>query len=106
MPDAQDEIVELEQRIEALAERVAQCRKVSLLARAMIGVGGGLLILALLGASGRSPAVLVLGFGAFLGGVALLGTNRGTLGEIRDTVRRLEGRRAELIGAMRLRLVP
>ena len=106
MPDAPDEIAELEREIEALAERVEQCRKVSLLARALIGVGGALLVLVLLGAGGRSPAVLVLGFAGALGGVALLGTNRGTLGEIRDAIRRREGRRAELIGAMRLRLVP
>jgi hypothetical protein len=49
---------------------------------------------------------LVIAFAAFLGGVALHGTNRSTLDEIRGTIRKLESCRAELIGAMELRLVP
>ena len=56
--DPHDEIAALEQEIEVLAERVEQCRKVSLAATAVIGVGGVLLILTLIGILGRSPGAL------------------------------------------------
>lgn len=106
MFDHCDEIAALEQELEALADRVEQCRKVALIAKAMIVAGGALLVLLLTGALGRSPSALVIAFAAFLGGVALHGTNRSTLDEIRGTIRKLESCRAELIGAMELRLVP
>jgi hypothetical protein len=104
--DPHDEIAVLEQEIEVLAERVEQCRKVSLAATAVIGVGGVLLILTLIGILGRSPGALVAGIAALLGGVALYGSNRSTLDEVRRAIRKLESRRVALIGAIEFRLVP
>jgi hypothetical protein len=104
--DPHDEIAALEQEIEVLVERVEQCRKVSLAATAVIGVGGVLLILTLIGILGRSPGALVAGIAALLGGVALYGSNRSTLDEVRRAIRKLESRRAALIGAIEFRLVP
>ena len=89
-----------------LADRAERCRKVSLIAKASIGVGALLLVLLSIGALGRSPVALVTGVAALLGGVALHGTNRSTLDEIGATIRSRESRRAELIDAIELRPVP
>ena len=105
MTDWHDEIAAQEQELEALADRYEQSRKVALAAKGMIGVGGLLLALTLVGALGRSPLSLVLGVGALLGGIALYGSNRSTLDEIRATIRDRERRRADLIGQRDLRLV-
>ena len=104
--DQRDEIAALEQEIEALAESAERCRKLSLAAKGIIVAGGTLLVLTLVGSLGRSPVALVLGLAALLGGIALQGSNRGTLDEIRATIRERESRRAELIGRIELRLMP
>ena len=105
MPDARDEIAAIEEEIEALARRAEQCRKIGLAARAATALGVALLILLLVGALGHAPLALVLGIGALLGGLALQGSNRSTLEEVREAIRALEARRAALIGGMSLRLV-
>ncbi len=105
MPDARDEIAAIEEEIEALAERAEQCRKIALAARAATALGVALLVLLLLGALGHAPLALVVGVGALLGGLALQGSNRSTLDEVREAIRTLEARRAALIGGMSLRLV-
>jgi hypothetical protein len=53
MFDHCDEIAALEQEHEALADHVEQCRRVALIAKAMIVAGGALLVLLLTGALGR-----------------------------------------------------
>ena len=106
MLDPHEEIAALEREIEALSKRAGQCGKVSLLAKATVGAGVLLLVLTVIGALGRSPVALVAGIGALLGGIALHGSNRSTLDEIRAAIRERERRRANLIGHIDLRLVP
>jgi hypothetical protein len=106
MPDPHDAIVVLEQEIEALHEQAEGCRKLAFAARWIIVAGAATLLLLVLGAFGRSPGALVLGLGALVGGIALYGSNQGTLKRLRATIREREGQRAALIEASELRTVP
>lgn len=104
--DARAEIAALEEEIAALQERVEQCRKIALAAKAAIAGGGLALLLLAFGAFGYAPGVLLGGLAAFLGGLALLGTNAGTRRETLLVLRDREERRDDLIGWIDLRLVP
>ena len=52
-----------------------------------------------------SASALVIGIAAVLGSVALVGSNRGTLGEIITGIRLAEARRAEVIDGLQLETI-
>jgi hypothetical protein len=107
MDDAErrDEIVELEARIEQLARVIESCSKFILLSRIAIAAGGVLLLATLFGAPWFDPMVLIAGIAAMLGGIVLLGSNRTTSEQAKAALQAAELRRAELIGAIDLRVV-
>ncbi len=99
----QAEIERLEERIEALAARIENCRKIMLAARISIAVGGVLVVALLTGLLWAEPLVLVTAIVALLGGIVLLGSNSRTAAEAREQMEEAEITRDEWIGALHLR---
>jgi uncharacterized protein YacL len=99
----QAEIERLEERIEALAAKIENCRKVMLAARIIVAFGGILIAALLTGVLQPDPLALVTAIVAILGGIVLLGSNRSTAAEAREEMEEAEIKRDEWIGALRLR---
>jgi hypothetical protein len=103
--DPADEITRLEELIESLSARINHCRKIALLARALL-VGSGLLAAAaLIGLIRFDGLLLAVTIAAALGGVVLLGSNRTSAADAEARRAEAETRRAELISAIPLRVV-
>jgi hypothetical protein len=102
---APHDIARLEAQIEALAESIERCRKISFAAK--IAIAGGALWFALmvLWIVPFSATPFVAALAATLGGIVLLGSNATTWDETETALRQAEAMRAELIGTMNLRLV-
>ena len=94
MLDQHQLIADLEAEIDGLRDSAERCRKIDIVAKAVMGIGVGLLVIGFLWFSASAP---VIGIAAVLGSVALVGSNRGTLGEIISGIRLAEARRAKII---------
>jgi hypothetical protein len=103
--NAGEAIADIEQRIEALAERIERCRKVMLFARIAIAVGAALLVATFVGLFRFHPTALVVAITAILGGIVLYGSNGSTSAQAAAELKTAEAERAELIGRMQLRVV-
>ena len=104
MPDAHEQIADLEAEIEALAQSAERCR--TIIRAGKVVVAGGLSILiAGTGLLALSPAALLLGLAAVFGGIVVAGSNKGTLDEIAEAIRTHEARRAELIDGIGLQVI-
>ena len=95
-------IDDLEAEIDQLREAAARCRKIDIAAKATLGVGLGLLLIAFVRVSALA---LTVGIATSLVSVVLIGSNRTTLGEITASIRMAEQRRAEMIDALELQSV-
>src|SRR5215213_4192307 len=102
MLDQHQLVADLEAEIEGLRDSAERCRKIDMAAKAVMGVGVALLLISFLW---FSASALVIGIAAVLGSVALVGSNRGTLGEITAAIRLAEARRAEVIDSLELETV-
>jgi hypothetical protein len=102
MLDQHHLIADLEAEIDGLRDSAERCRKIDMAAKAAMGVGVALLLVSFLW---FSALALVIGIAAVLGSVALVGSNRGTLGQIITGIRLAEARRAEVIDALGLETV-
>ena len=102
MLDQHQLIADLEAEIDGLRDSAERCRKIDMAAKAAMGVGVALLLISFFWFS--APA-LVIGIAAVLGSVALVGSNRGTLGEIITGIKLAEARRAEVIDSLGLETV-
>src|SRR4051812_24920918 len=102
MLDQHQLIANLEAELDALRDSAERCRKIDMAAKAALGVGVALLLVSFFW---FSASALVIGIAAVLGSVALVGSNRGTLGEIITGIRLAEARRAELIDSLELETV-
>jgi uncharacterized membrane protein YeaQ/YmgE (transglycosylase-associated protein family) len=103
--DPRREIERLEARIEQLADTIERCRKLMLIAKVAIGLGGAALAAALLGAIGSDPTAFIAGTAAVIGGIVLIGSNSSTAEEARANLAAAEAERTALIGGIELRLV-
>jgi hypothetical protein len=103
--DPREEIAELEERIEALAEALERCRKFALAAKIAIIFGGLLTAATLLGVLTFTPTAMLGGVAALLGGIVVYGSNASTSDELTKSLRGAEARRAALIGGLDIRLV-
>jgi hypothetical protein len=103
--DIRDQIERLETRIEALAERAEQCRKIIVFAKATIAVGVLVLAAIVVGALKFSPVAMICGIAAVIGGIVARGSNRTTMDETLRRMRAAETERAALIGRVELRVV-
>lgn len=99
------EIEKLEARIEELAEEANACRKLILGSRIAIILGFVWIAASFIGVVRIDALQLVTILTLIFGGIVFFGSNTSTLEEKLAQVRALEAKRAELIGAIRLRVV-
>src|SRR5215211_8761371 len=102
MLDHHQLIADLEAEIDGLRDSAERCRKIDMAAKTAMGVGVALLLVSFFR---FSASALVIGIAAVLGSVALVGSNRGTLGETITRIRLAEVRRAEVIDGLGLQTV-
>lgn len=103
--DPTDEISDIENRIERLAEIAERCRKYILASKIAIGGGGALLLITILGLLGTGLTAALGSIALVLGGIVSLGSNISTLQQTEDAIRAAEVLRAQLISRIDLRLV-
>ena len=103
--DPHDEIVRLEARIDALADRIESCRKIILASR--IAAAGGAVVLAamLFGIIRFDPLVMAGAAAAVLGGIVAWGANGSTAQEAAKDLAVAEATRDALIGQIKFRVV-
>ncbi len=99
------EIEKLEALIERLADEITACRKLILASRIALIVGFVWVGASLVGVVGLDALQLVTILTLIIGGIVFYGSNSSTLDEKRMQMRAAEARRAELIGAIKLRVV-
>jgi predicted nucleic acid-binding protein len=102
---AREAIERLEDEIERLAVRRERCRKVSLTAKTAIAAGAVWLVLTLTGLVPSAPSLFFASLAAIIGGIVLLGSNATTWEQIDAALAKAEAARAQLIGAIELRVV-
>jgi len=103
--DPHEEIVRLEEEIEALSGRIENCRKFILAAR-VAAIGGGVLLVALLLDVIRFDLqLMMLAMAALLGGIVVWGSNSSTAKEAESELAAAEANRKALIGLIDLRVV-
>ncbi len=103
--DPTDEISEIEERIEVLAEAAERCRKFILASKVAIAGGVALLIIAVLGLFGAGLTALLGSIALMLGGIVSFGSNVSTLRQTEAAINAAEALRSRLIGGINLRLV-
>ncbi|WLB58975.1 hypothetical protein AB7008_30500 [Bradyrhizobium sp. 521_C7_N1_3] len=103
--DPSDEISDIEDRIEALAEVSERCRKYILASKIAIGSGAALLLITILGLLGTGQTAALGSIALVLGGIVSLGSNISTLRQTDEAIRAAEALRAQLIGRIDLRMV-
>lgn len=103
--DPTDEISDIEDRIERLAEIAERCRKYILASKIVIGGGGALLLITILGLLGTGLTAALGSIALVLGGIVSLGSNISTLQQTEDAIRAAEALRAQSISRIDLRLV-
>jgi uncharacterized membrane protein len=104
-PDPHREIALIEQRIELLAEKLEGCRKFVLAARVAMALGAALLVALMFALVRFDGLALTAALVALIGGFVVSGSNRATALETEEQIAASEARRAELIGAIGLRVV-
>lgn len=100
-----EDIARIEERIESLREAIARCRKLSLVAKLMIGAGTGWIAFTLAWLIPYLPSMLFGSLAAVIGGIVLLGSNSTTWSETEAALATSEAMRAEWIGRQEMRLI-
>jgi hypothetical protein len=77
--DARGQILRFEEQIEDLVEIIERCRKITLISKAVIGVGATLIFATVLGAIRVDPMVMIGAITAVVGGTVVFGSNTSTL---------------------------
>lgn len=103
--DVREDIARLEDEIERLILRRERCRKLSLAAKIAIVAGATWLGLTLLGLVTFWPAPVLASLAAVIGGIVLLGSNATTWDQTDAAIEQANAARAQLIGAIELRVV-
>jgi hypothetical protein len=103
--DPRDVIARLEQRIEALEDKIENCRKFEAAARLAMLLGAALLVGLIFRVVPSDPLTFIAAIAAGLGGIVLAGTNSSTRRQAVAELAAAEAERAALIGAIDLRVV-
>jgi hypothetical protein len=94
----------IEAHIEELTDIIERCRKIILISKVAIAVGGILILATIIGAVGFDSTVLIGAIAAVIGGTVVFGSNTSTLKSMTD-MKAAEVRRTELISRMDLKVV-
>lgn len=103
--DSTDEISEIEDRLESLAEIAERCRKFILASKIAIAGGIVLLLVVILGFFGTGQVAALGSIALVLGGIVSLGSNMSTLRQTVAAMGDAEALRSDLIGRIDLRVV-
>jgi hypothetical protein len=103
--DPRDAIARLEARIEALQDKIENCRKFEAAAKLAMLLGGALMIALIVRVVPSDPLTFIAAIAAGLGGIVLAGTNSSTRRQALADLAAAEAERAALIGAIDLRVV-
>jgi hypothetical protein len=103
--DLREQILSLEVQIEELAETVESCRKIILISKAIIAVGGILILAMAIGMVRFDPMVMIGAIAAIIGGTVVFGSNTSTSKQTMAAMKASEALRAELISKIDLRMV-
>ena len=101
--DLRDEISDLEERIEGLAQSLERCWKIILISKISI-ILGGMLMLAT-GLFRFDSVVMIVGTTAIIGGIVLFGSTTTTAKQTSVALKDAQARRAQLISKLELRTV-
>lgn len=104
-PATSADIARLEERIEALNDALARCRKVSLASKIAIAAGAAWLVLTLIWVVPFVPALFFASLAALIGGIVLLGSNATTWAQTEAALAASEAMRRDLIGQLQMRVV-
>ncbi|GGH10631.1 hypothetical protein GCM10007036_07270 [Alsobacter metallidurans] len=96
-PTPRDEIVRLEEQIEALGEAVERSRKLITLSRAAAVLGAVSLVVVATGVAALNSSVTLFGIATLLGGMVLAGSSRSTLDEHVEALEKARQARDALI---------
>ena len=103
--DLHEQVLQIEAHIEQLADVIERCRKIILISKAAVVVGGTLILATIIGAIGFDPTIMIGAIAAAIGGTVVFGSNMSTLKETVTNMKAAEAHRTELIGRMDLRVV-
>jgi hypothetical protein len=103
--ELREQILRLEAHIEELAEAIESCRKIILISKAAIALGGILILAITLGAIRFDPMAMIGAIAAVIGGTVVFGSNTSTARQAAAAMQAAEAHRAELIGKVDLRVV-
>jgi hypothetical protein len=103
--DLHEQILQIEAHLEELTDVIERCRKIILISKAAIAVGGSLILAIIIGAVSFDPTVMIGAIAAVIGGMVVFGSNTSTLMQTKTDVKAAEAHRAELISRMHLRVV-
>ena len=103
--ELREEISDLEQRGEALAESAQRCRKLLLASKIYMLAGGVLILAGILDLLAFSPLAMIVATTAIIAGIVVFGSTTTTAKQISADMQDAEARRAELIEKLALRVV-
>jgi hypothetical protein len=103
--DLHEQVLQIEAHIEQLADVTERCRKIILISKAAVVVGGTLILATIIGAIGFDPTIMIGAIAAAIGGTVVFGSNMSTLKQTVTNMKAAEAHRTELIGRMDLRVV-
>jgi len=103
--DLREQILSLEAQIEEFAETIESCRKIIVISKAVIAVGGMLIVAVTLGLVRVDPAVMIGAIAAVIGGTVVFGSNTSTSKQTTADMKAAEADRAELISRIDLRVI-
>ena len=103
--DLHEQVLQIEAHIEQLADVIERCRKIILISKAAVVVGGTLILATIIGAIRFDPTIMIGAIAAAIGGTVVFGSNMSTLKQTVTNMKAAEAHRTELISRMDLRVV-
>jgi len=103
--DARDEISQLEERIDDLAESLARSQRILQISQVAIVGGAVWILVTIVGAIGFNSAAVISAMAAIIAGIVLFGSTTTTSKQTSARMKAAEVQRAELIDRMDLRVV-